>query len=58
MWIGLYRQVAAPFVVFPFFAYAVGLEVYGVFWGLVVVNWTAAIVTYLWSRRKLKTTAA
>jgi len=57
MWIGLYRQVAAPFLVFPLLAYAAGLEVYGIFWGLVAVNWSAAVVTYLWSRRKLQTTA-
>ncbi|MFP4549911.1 MAG: MATE family efflux transporter [Spirochaetales bacterium] len=57
MWIGLYRQAAAPFVVFPLLAYSAGLGVYGIFWGLVAVNWSAAVFTYLWSRRKLAVTA-
>jgi putative MATE family efflux protein len=53
MWVGLYRQIAAPFVVFPLLAYTLGLEVDGVFWGLAIVNWSAAVFTYWWSRRNL-----
>ena len=55
MWVGLYRQVAAPFVVFPLLAYTAGMAVDGVFWGLVIVNWSAAVFSYWWSRRKLTT---
>lgn len=53
MWMALYRQIAAPFLVFPVLAYVLGWEVDGVFWGLAIVNWTAALFTYWWSRRKL-----
>ncbi|MFW5685190.1 MAG: MATE family efflux transporter [Spirochaetota bacterium] len=53
MWIGLYRQAAAPFLVFPLLAWVLGLEVDGVFWGLTIVNWSAAVFTYWWSRRTL-----
>ena len=53
MWVGLYRQVAAPFIVFPLLAYTAGMAVDGVFWGLVVVNWSAAVFSLWWSRRKL-----
>jgi len=53
MWIGLYRQIAAPFVVFPFLAYTISMGVDGVFWGLAIVNWSAAIFTFWWSRRVL-----
>lgn len=53
MWVGLYRQLAAPFVVFPLLAYTLAFGVDGVFWGLAIVNWSAAIFTYWWSRRVL-----
>lgn len=53
MWAGLYRQAAAPFVVFPLLAYTAALGVDGVFWGLVVVNWSAAVFSFWWSRRIL-----
>ncbi|NCN05803.1 MAG: MATE family efflux transporter [Spirochaetales bacterium] len=51
LWIGLFRQVAAPLLVFPFLAYTLGMEVNGVWWGLVVVNWSAAAFTWWWSWR-------
>ncbi|MFP4211308.1 MAG: MATE family efflux transporter [Alkalispirochaeta sp.] len=53
MWIGLYRQLAAPFLVFPLLAYGLGMEENGVFWGLAVVNWSAAIVLFFYARRIL-----
>ena len=53
MIVGAYRQVAAPFILFPLLAYTFTMQVDGVFWGLVMVNWTAAIFTYIWSRYKL-----
>ena len=55
IWIGLYRQIAAPFVVFPLLAYAAGMAVDGVFWGLAIVNWSAAVFSFWWSRRTLAT---
>lgn len=56
MWIGLYRQILAPFVVFPLFIGALGLGVHGVWWGLVAVNWSAAVVTFFHTRRLLAAT--
>ncbi len=53
MWVGLYRQVAAPFPIFWAFTTLTGLGVDGVWWGLVVVNWTAALFTLWWARRIL-----
>ncbi len=53
MWVGVYRQIAAPFAVFPFLAYVLGMRVDGVFWGLALVNWSAAAFTFWWSRRTL-----
>lgn len=53
MWVGLYRQVAAPLVVFPLLAFRLGMEERGVFWGLAVVNWSAALVSLAWARSRL-----
>jgi Na+-driven multidrug efflux pump len=50
MWVGLYRQLAAPFAVFPLLAFTLGMEENGVFWGLAVVNWSAAIFLFFYSR--------
>lgn len=58
MWVGIYRQIAAPFVVFPLLAYTLGMEVNGVFWGLAIVNWSAAIFTYLYSSAQLRKAGA
>ncbi|MDA3948680.1 MAG: MATE family efflux transporter [Spirochaeta sp.] len=53
MWVGLYRQIAAPFVVFPLLAVGLALEETGVFWGLAIVNWTAALFSFWYARRVL-----
>jgi len=50
MWVGLYRQLAAPFAVFPLLAFTLGMEETGVFWGLAIVNWSAAIFLFFYAR--------
>lgn len=54
VWVALYRQVAAPFLVFPLLALSLGMEETGVFWGLVIVNWTAAVFSFVWARAVLR----
>lgn len=60
VWVALYRQVAAPFIVFPLLAFTFAMEENGVFWGLVIVNWTAAVFSYIWAstvlRRRIRDT--
>lgn len=46
MWIGLYRQILAPFTVFYMLAITFGWGVWGVWWGITVVTWSAALVTF------------
>ena len=42
--IGLYRQFAAPAVLFPLLAYKLDWGLPGIWWGIVAVNWSAAAV--------------
>jgi Na+-driven multidrug efflux pump len=44
LWAGIYRQVPAPFIFFNLFAFTMGLGIAGIWWGIVAVNWTAALV--------------
>ncbi|MBL9134326.1 MAG: MATE family efflux transporter [Verrucomicrobiales bacterium] len=54
LWVGLYRQGLAPAVVFPLLAFAAGLGLSGVWWGIFLVNWSAAIITWWLGRRILE----
>jgi putative MATE family efflux protein len=54
MWSGLYRQIPAPIIIFPLFINVLGLGIQGVWWGLVVVNWSAAIIVLIFALAKLK----
>ncbi len=58
MWVGVYRQLIAPFIVFPLFIGPVGLGLHGLWWGLVAVNWSAALWILLWTVRRLKCAGA
>lgn len=50
-WIGLYRQLGAPLGIFTLLAFTFGMGVNGVWWGLAIVNWSAAVFTWWWSWR-------
>ena len=54
MWVGVYRQMVAPFIVFPLLIGPGGMGVRGVWWGLVIVNWSAALYTWLYTRGQLR----
>jgi putative MATE family efflux protein len=49
MWMGLYRQIAAPAGVFYLLSFALGMEERGVWVGLIFINWSAAVLTLLWA---------
>lgn len=54
MWIGLYRQIAAPAVIFYIMAFVMGMRERGVWIGLIFINWSAALFTLFWSIRQLE----
>jgi len=51
LWIGLYRQILAPFAVFWLAAQVFDLGLFGIWWGVLGINWTAALVAVWWARR-------
>jgi len=57
LWIGLYRQIAGPFLVFQFLATFLGWGIMGIWWGIFLVTWSAAaiVVIYVtWILKKLE----
>ena len=57
LWIGLYRQIAGPFLVFQLLATVLGWGIMGIWWGIFLVTWSAAaiVVSYVtWILRKLE----
>lgn len=51
LWIGLYRQLVAPVVVFYLFSEVFGWGLLGIWWGIFAVTWSAALVA-LWLARQ------
>ena len=49
MWMGLYRQILAPAGIFYLFCFTLGMAEQGVWRGLVLINWSAAIITLIWA---------
>lgn len=54
IWVGLYRQLLAPAVIFWLLARVLGWGLSGIWWGIFLINWSAAIFTLLYTRRYLK----
>jgi len=53
LWIGLYRQAAAPALVFPLLAFHLGSGLHGVWLGIALVNWSAAVWAWTHGHRTL-----
>lgn len=53
IWIGVYRQILAPVLVFEWLAFGLGLGLAGLWWGIFGVTWSAALITFLYGRRVL-----
>jgi len=51
--IGLYRQIVAPCAVFYFLAFRLDWKLDGIWWGVFLVTWSAAIITLLYGMRVL-----
>lgn len=54
MWMGLYRQIAAPALIFSLLCFGLGLNERGIWIGLIPINWSAALITLFHSLRLFK----
>ena len=54
IWIGLYRQIIAPAVVFYLLANYMGWGLKGIWWGIFSATWSAAIFTFFYGKRRLQ----
>ena len=54
LWAGIYSQIPAPLLVFSLLSGPLGLGVRGIWWGLVVVNWSAAPFVFWYTSRQLR----
>ena len=55
IWIGLYRQIIAPAIVFYALASLLGLGLTGIWWGIFLVTWSATIFTLFYVRSTMNT---
>ncbi|MEP4077081.1 MATE family efflux transporter [Haloferula sp.] len=53
LWMGLYRQLAAPIIVFHLLTFTLGWGLWGVWWGVCMVTWSAAIFALFWGWKKI-----
>lgn len=58
IWLGLGRQLLAPALVFTLLVTLLGLGLWGVWWGIFLVTWGAALFAFWWARRVLHQTEA
>lgn len=54
VWLGMYRQLLAPLAIFPLFAHVWGMGVTGIWWGISVITWSAALAVFFYAQRTLQ----
>jgi putative MATE family efflux protein len=54
VWLGLYRQILAPIIIFPIAGMYFG--VYGIYWGTAFCVWSGALITLYYMKRLRKIT--
>ena len=54
LWIGLYRQIVAPMIVFHLLAFTLGWQIWGVWCGISIVTWSAALFTLFYGLTVLR----
>ena len=50
IWIGLYRQIVAPALVFYALSMLLGMGLMGIWWGIFLITWSATIFTLFYVR--------
>ena len=52
-WIGIYRQIVAPAILFSLLTMVLGFDVTGIWIGIFLSVWSGALITVLYARRKI-----
>jgi len=50
IWIGMYRQIVAPLLVYNLLAVVLGWGLWGIWWGITLITWSAALMTLGYGR--------
>jgi putative MATE family efflux protein len=58
VWIGLYRQIAMPILIFHLLGRILGLGLTGIWWGIVFTTWSGAVAALLIARFELRRTTS
>jgi Na+-driven multidrug efflux pump len=53
LWIGLYRQLVMPIILFCFTTKMLNLGLNGIWWSIFVINWSAGLVAAYYARKKV-----
>lgn len=53
VYIGLYRQILLPIVLFYILGSVLNLGIIGIWWGIVAVNWSAVIITFIYYKKQV-----
>jgi len=54
VWIGLYRQIVAPFLLFWMLTRVFQFGPLAIWWGIFAITWSAAIFTFFYARKRVK----
>jgi putative MATE family efflux protein len=54
IWIGLYRQIIMPVLLFPILAHVFDFRLMGIWWGIAAINWSAAIFSIVYTHKILR----
>lgn len=54
VWIGIYRQIVMPLSLLGILVHALGFGLPAIWWGVVVINWTAALIAVFFTLKKLR----
>ncbi len=54
IFVGAYRQFLLPYPLFLLLAICLDMGTMGIWWGIFIANWSAAIFTFFYTRRKIE----
>jgi putative MATE family efflux protein len=54
LWIGLYRQILAPGIIFYLITSVFFFEIWAIWWAIFAINWVAAIIAYFYTGYVIK----